>query len=65
MTVLSAEALLEVGTMRPAGLAEVEAAKADGRWEAAYASQRNAEPRAGGLVMVRLRNRLGSCRERL
>ena len=29
--------------MRPAGLAEVEAAKADGRWEAAYASARNAE----------------------
>lgn len=29
--------------MRPAGLAEVEAAKADGRWDAAYESQRNAE----------------------
>ncbi len=29
--------------MRPAGLAEVEAAKADGRWEAAYAGQRTAE----------------------
>jgi uncharacterized protein YdeI (YjbR/CyaY-like superfamily) len=28
--------------MRPAGLAEVEAAKADGRWEAAYASARAA-----------------------
>jgi uncharacterized protein YdeI (YjbR/CyaY-like superfamily) len=28
--------------MRPSGLAEVEAAKADGRWAAAYASQRNA-----------------------
>src|SRR5437763_7718618 len=26
--------------MRPAGLAEVERAKADGRWEAAYESQR-------------------------
>jgi uncharacterized protein YdeI (YjbR/CyaY-like superfamily) len=31
------------GRMRPAGLAEVDAAKADGRWEAAYESQRNAE----------------------
>jgi uncharacterized protein YdeI (YjbR/CyaY-like superfamily) len=27
--------------MRPAGLAEVERAKADGRWEAAYESQKN------------------------
>lgn len=31
------------GRMRPAGLAEVEAAKADGRWEAAYASASTAE----------------------
>ena len=30
------EELIAAGTMRPAGLAEVEAAKADGRWEAAY-----------------------------
>ncbi len=30
------------GRMRPAGLAEVERAKADGRWDAAYASPRNA-----------------------
>ena len=29
--------------MRPAGLAEVEAAKADGRWEAAYEGQRTAK----------------------
>jgi uncharacterized protein YdeI (YjbR/CyaY-like superfamily) len=28
--------------MRPSGLAEVEAAKADGRWDAAYESQREA-----------------------
>ncbi len=34
------ETLLAAGRMRPAGLAEVEAAKADGRWEAAYASQK-------------------------
>jgi len=38
-----AEALIEAGRMRQAGLAEVEAAKADGRWEDAYAGQRNAE----------------------
>ncbi|KAK4243474.1 bacteriocin-protection, YdeI or OmpD-associated-domain-containing protein [Corynascus novoguineensis] len=30
--------LIEAGRMRGAGLAEVEAAKADGRWEKAYAS---------------------------
>jgi uncharacterized protein YdeI (YjbR/CyaY-like superfamily) len=36
------EALIAAGRMRPSGLAEVEAAKADGRWAAAYASQRNA-----------------------
>jgi uncharacterized protein YdeI (YjbR/CyaY-like superfamily) len=30
------------GRMRPAGLAEVEAARADGRWDAAYESQRTA-----------------------
>jgi uncharacterized protein YdeI (YjbR/CyaY-like superfamily) len=38
-----AEGLIAAGAMRPAGLAEVEAAKADGRWEAAYAGQRTAE----------------------
>jgi uncharacterized protein YdeI (YjbR/CyaY-like superfamily) len=30
--------LIEAGHMRPAGLAEVERAKADGRWDAAYDS---------------------------
>ena len=30
--------------MTPAGLEAVEAAKADGRWNAAYASQRNTRP---------------------
>jgi uncharacterized protein YdeI (YjbR/CyaY-like superfamily) len=37
-----AEALITAGRMRPRGLAEVEAARADGRWETAYASQKNA-----------------------
>ena len=36
------EALIARGQMRPAGLAAVEAAKRDGRWDAAYDSQRNA-----------------------
>jgi uncharacterized protein YdeI (YjbR/CyaY-like superfamily) len=34
--------LSAAGRMRPSGLAEVEAAKADGRWAAAYTSQRKA-----------------------
>ena len=34
-----AERLVPAGRMRPAGLAEVERAKADGRWEVAYESQ--------------------------
>lgn len=33
------EALTAAGLMRPAGLAQVEAAKADGRWAAAYSAQ--------------------------
>jgi uncharacterized protein YdeI (YjbR/CyaY-like superfamily) len=35
-----AAALTEAGRMQPAGLREVEAAQADGRWDAAYAGQR-------------------------
>jgi uncharacterized protein YdeI (YjbR/CyaY-like superfamily) len=35
-----AERLIAEGRMRPAGIAEVERAKADGRWQAAYESQR-------------------------
>jgi uncharacterized protein YdeI (YjbR/CyaY-like superfamily) len=34
--------LIAAGRMRAPGLAEVDAAKADGRWDAAYVSQRNA-----------------------
>jgi uncharacterized protein YdeI (YjbR/CyaY-like superfamily) len=37
-----AEALIEAGRMQPAGLREVERAKADGRWERAYSGQRSA-----------------------
>jgi uncharacterized protein YdeI (YjbR/CyaY-like superfamily) len=36
-------ALEASGRMRPAGVAQVEAAKADGRWDAAYAGQRTSE----------------------
>ena len=36
------EKLIEAGRMRPAGLREVEWAKSDGRWEAAYEAQSRA-----------------------
>lgn len=36
------EALMAAGRMRPSGVAEVEAAKTDGRWDAAYESQKEA-----------------------
>jgi len=38
-----AEALIAAGRMRPAGQAQVDAAKADGRWDAAYAGARTIE----------------------
>ena len=42
VNVAKVEELIAAGRMRPSGLTEVEAAKADGRWAAAYESQRNA-----------------------
>lgn len=39
----AADRLLVQGRLQPPGLAEVEAAKSDGRWEAAYDSQGKAE----------------------
>lgn len=42
INVAKVAALAAAGRMRPSGLAEVEAAKADGRWAAAYESQRDA-----------------------
>ena len=38
-----ADALIAAGRMHPAGLAEVERARADGRWDAAYAGPRTIE----------------------
>jgi uncharacterized protein YdeI (YjbR/CyaY-like superfamily) len=38
-----ASRLIESGRMQPAGLAEVEHAKADGRWDAAYAGSKTIE----------------------
>ena len=37
-----AEALIKAGRMHPAGQVQVDAAKADGRWAAAYAGQKSA-----------------------
>jgi uncharacterized protein YdeI (YjbR/CyaY-like superfamily) len=40
VNVRKVEGLTRAGRMRPSGLAEVDAAKADGRWTAAYVSQK-------------------------
>ncbi len=40
VNVRKVEELLAAGRMQPSGLAEVEAAMADGRWDAAYEAQR-------------------------
>jgi uncharacterized protein YdeI (YjbR/CyaY-like superfamily) len=42
VNVRKVEELTAAGRMRPAGVAEVKAAQADGRWDAAYASQKDA-----------------------
>lgn len=42
VNVRKVEELMAAGRMRPPGLEEVQAAKADGRWAAAYASQKEA-----------------------
>jgi uncharacterized protein YdeI (YjbR/CyaY-like superfamily) len=42
VNVRKVEELIAAGRMQPPGLAEVEAAKADGRWDAAYESQKEA-----------------------
>ena len=42
VNVAKAEELIEAGRMQQSGFAEIEAAIADGRWEAAYESQRTA-----------------------
>ena len=47
------ERLTREGRMKPTGLATVEAAKADGRWEAAYASSSNFEESAEFLTALK------------
>jgi len=50
--VAHAERLIAEGRMHAAGLAEVERAKADGRWQAAYAGQATIEPPADLLAAL-------------
>jgi uncharacterized protein YdeI (YjbR/CyaY-like superfamily) len=50
----SAERLVAAGRMRPAGLAAIEAARADGRWNAAY------EPQSTAIVPEDLQRELDS-----
>ncbi|EGD56760.1 YdeI/OmpD-associated family protein [Gordonia neofelifaecis] len=49
------EALAAAGRVRAAGHAEADAARADGRWDAAYESQRTAEPPADLLAALAFR----------
>ncbi|MEU9170189.1 YdeI/OmpD-associated family protein [Streptomyces sp. NPDC048420] len=57
--------LADEGRMRPAGLAEVSAAKADGRWEAAYESQGSATVPAELLAALERDPRAGEVFEAL
>lgn len=47
------ERLVKAGMMTPAGTKAVEAAKADGRWQAAYSSPRNAAPPGDFLAKLK------------
>lgn len=47
-----AQAMIDEGRMAPRGLVEVERARADGRWDAAYAAQSKAEPHPDFLAAL-------------
>jgi len=47
-----AELMIDEGRMSPRGLAEVEKARADGRWERAYEGRQNAEPHPDFLAAL-------------
>lgn len=55
-----AERLIESGEMTSAGLAEISAAKADGRWKAAYASFAGAAPPADLLKELAKNKKAGA-----
>ena len=65
LNVERAEALIAAGRMRPAGLAEVVAAKKDGRWAAAYESQRTAKLPPVFAAALRRNERARAAFERL
>ncbi|PJJ65063.1 YdeI/OmpD-associated family protein [Compostimonas suwonensis] len=48
----AAEAMIEEGGMSPRGLAEVERARADGRWDRAYEGQKDATPHPDFLAAL-------------
>jgi uncharacterized protein YdeI (YjbR/CyaY-like superfamily) len=48
----AAEAMIAEGRMAPRGLAEVERARADGRWKKAYEGPKNAEPHPDFLAAL-------------
>ena len=56
-TARSAEQLERAGQLRPAGLLQIERARADGRWEAAYASQARGDRPGGSAPRARRRPR--------
>lgn len=52
-----AEEMIAAGRMEPRGLAEVEKARADGRWERAYEGSKNAEPHPDFLAALAANDR--------
>ncbi|HEX6327933.1 MAG TPA: YdeI/OmpD-associated family protein [Jiangellaceae bacterium] len=65
VNVAKVESLIAAGRMRPSGLAQVEAAKADGRWAGAYESQENATVPADLAAALEQNSRARSYFERL
>lgn len=64
INVANVERLIREGTMRPPGIAQVEAAKADGRWERAY-RMKDVEPPADLLAAIRAEPKALAMYERL
>jgi uncharacterized protein YdeI (YjbR/CyaY-like superfamily) len=65
VNVAKVESLIAAGRMRPSGLAQVEAAKADGRWAGAYESQKNAKVPADLAAALEQNSRARSYFEQL
>lgn len=65
VNVRRAEALIAAGRMQPGGLAEIHAARADGRWDAAYQPQREAEVPADLAAALADNDRAGTTFESL